>query len=62
MLDIIYFGLGVLAALPSSPLPSAAWSGCDMPIFDLILGAAVAVGLFVYLGARLVAARPVLRG
>lgn len=41
------------AALRCSPLLSAAWSGCDMPLFDLILGAAVALGLFVYLVAAL---------
>ena len=41
------------ADLPCSPLVSAAWGVSDMPFFDLILGASVAVGLFVYLGAAL---------
>ena len=39
--------------MPCLPFWSAAWSGCDMPLFDLVLGIAVAVALFVYLGVAL---------
>ena len=41
------------AVSPCLRWPSAVWSGCDMPLFDLILGATVAAALFAYLGAAL---------
>jgi K+-transporting ATPase KdpF subunit len=43
-----------LLSLPSSLWPFAPPSGCEgPPMFDLIVGLAVAAGVFVYLGAAL---------